>query len=86
MKRYGLLLFILLVLYFIFLIRQDIIDNLELKREQSRLETSLDREKVLGRGLRQRLDALKQDSEIEKLARLRLGLVKKDETAFKIIK
>lgn len=78
--------FILLVLYFIFLIRQDIIDNLELKREQSRLETSLDREKVLGRGLRQRLDALKQDSEIEKLARLRLGLVKKDETAFKIIK
>ena len=30
MKRFGWLLFVLMVIYFIFLIRQDIIDNLEL--------------------------------------------------------
>lgn len=85
MKRLGLLLFVLIILYFIFLIRQDIIDHLELKREKQRVTKNLQAEERLAKELRIRLKELKSNNYIEKLARTRLGLIKKGETAYKVI-
>ena len=86
MRRFGYLLFFLLVVYFIFLIRQDIMDNLELKRTRVQLTANIHQEKTLNQGLLQRLKALQSDKYIERLARTRLGLVKRGETAYKVVK
>lgn len=85
MKRLGYILFVLIIIYFIFLIRQDIIDNLELKREGQRVVQNIDREEKLAEKLQTRLKKLKSNSYIEELARTRLGLIKKGETAYKVI-
>ncbi len=85
MKRLGLLLFVLIILYFIFLIRQDIIDNLELKREEQRVVANIRKEEKLSKELQSKLNALKSFGYIEKLARTKLGLIKKDEVAYKVI-
>ena len=86
MKQLGYILFFLAIIYFIFLIRQDIIDNLELKREITRVSASLEQQGQLAEKLRTRLAELKTNKHIEELARTRLGLIKKDETAYKVIK
>lgn len=85
MKRLGLVLFILLVIYFIFLIRQDIIDNLELRKEEQRVSKKIGEEEKLSLELKDRLKRLKGEDLIEELARTRLGLIKKGETAYKVI-
>lgn len=85
MKRLGFILFILVVLYFIFLIRQDIINNVELKRDAARLTASNISEQKLTEEMQQKLKALRTNSYIEQLARTRLGLIKKGETAYKVI-
>lgn len=85
MKRAGFFLFLAIVLYFIFLIRQDIIDNLELKAEKSRLESDLRQEERKAKMLEQRVKVLQQDVYLEQLARTKLGLIKKGETAYKVI-
>ena len=85
MKRLGFLLFSLIVIYFIFLIRQDIIDNLELKREEQRIRKNLELEEGLSGELENRLKKLKSNNYIEELARTRLGMIKKGETAYKVI-
>jgi cell division protein FtsB len=86
MKRFGYLLFFLLVVYFIFLIRQDIMDNLELKRTRVQLSASIRQERSLHQRLTRRLQALRSDEYLERLARTRLGLVKRGETAYKVVK
>ncbi len=68
MKRLGYILFGLLILYFIFLIRQDIINNLGLKREEKRIIKGLQQEERLATRLQNRLKSLKQDIFIEELA------------------
>ena len=85
MRGLGYLLFILMTLYFIFTIRQDIIDNLELKREARRLDRSIEQEEKHNAELRAELRKLNDENYIEELARTRLGLVKKGETAYKVI-
>ena len=86
MKRVGWLLFCLLVAYFIFLIRQDIIDQLELKKTESRLARSVSAEETKADGLADRLTRLKGDDLVEELARTRLGLIKQGETAYKVVR
>jgi cell division protein FtsB len=86
MKRFGWLLFALMVIYFIFLIRQDIIDNLDLQKDRAAVIKSLESEKSLTLGLNDRLSRLKSDDMIEEIARTKLGLVKKGETAYKVVK
>jgi len=86
MKRFGWLLFVLMVIYFIFLIRQDIIDNLELKKDKSAVIKSLEADKHLTLSLNDRLARLKSDDMMEEIARTKLGLVKKGETAYKVVK
>ena len=85
MKKLGLILFFLLVIYFIFLIRQDIIDNLELGKEKHRVMGKINQEEELNSGLKDRLRRLKDSDLVEELARTRLGLIKKGETAYKVI-
>ena len=85
MKRLGFLLFSLIVIYFIFLIRQDIIDNLELKREEQRIRTNLELEERLSGELGNRLKELMSNNYIEELARTKMGLIKRGETAYKVI-
>ena len=86
MKRIGWLLFGLLVAYFIFLIRQDIIDQLELKKEEGRLARAVTAEEAKTGELADRLTRLKGDDLIEELARTRLGLIKQGETAYKVVR
>ncbi|PIS29371.1 hypothetical protein COT42_05640 [Candidatus Saganbacteria bacterium CG08_land_8_20_14_0_20_45_16] len=85
MKKMGLGLFFLLVCYFIFLIRQDIIDNLSLKRETQGVSTGLNFQQDLSKDLRWKLQVLTTSQYIEELARTRLGFVKKGETAYKVV-
>jgi cell division protein FtsB len=85
MRNLGYLLFILMTLYFIFIIRQDIIGNLELKREAQRLVKSISREERHNAELKAELKKLEDKSHIEGLARTRLGMIKKGETAYKVI-
>lgn len=85
MKRFGFIIFILIIIYFIFLIRQDIIDNLDLGREQQQVAGNIRQEEVLAGELKQRMKNLKRDGYIERLARTRLGLIKFGETAYKVV-
>jgi cell division protein FtsB len=85
-KRIGWVIFALLVIYFIFLIRQDIIDNLALRKEVQALAKKVEIEEKSETELKQRLARLNSDQLIEELARTRLGMVKKGETAYKVIR
>lgn len=85
MKRLGWLLFFFFLLYFIFLIRQDIIDYLELRAERDKMTRELSRQSAGLEWRQKRLSRLKADELIEELARTRLGLIKKGETAYKVI-
>lgn len=85
MNRLGIIVVILLVLYFIFLIRQDIIDNLDLQKEVWHSELKLKEGAWLANILHNRLALLRSDEQIEMLARTRLGLIKKGEKAYKVI-
>ena len=76
----------LLALYFIFLIRQDIIDNLDLKKEERLIQKKYEQEEKYSIALKDRLSRLKGDDLIEELARTRLGMIKKGETAYKVIR
>lgn len=78
--------FFIAVVYFIFLIRQDIIDYLDLKQEKERVVQKVEQEEKATLELKDRLGKLKGDDLIEELARTRLGLIKKGETAFKVIR
>ncbi|MFA5839958.1 MAG: septum formation initiator family protein [Candidatus Margulisiibacteriota bacterium] len=85
MNRIGIAILILLVFYFIFLIRQDIIDNLDLQKEVWRSEIKIKEEANSAQRLQGRLSQLKSNEYIEMLARTKLGLVKKGEKAYKVI-
>ncbi|MDI6731391.1 MAG: septum formation initiator family protein [Candidatus Margulisbacteria bacterium] len=85
MKRIGWIILALLVLYFIFLIRQDIINNLDLQKESHRTAARIKDAERLYQALQNRMLLLNKDAYIEKLARTKLGLVKKGEKAYKVI-
>lgn len=74
-----------LAFYFIFLIRQDIINHSSLGWESEELRRSIVRAENLEKGLRARLQAREDDERVEELARTRLGLIRPGETAYKVI-
>jgi cell division protein FtsB len=84
-KRLGWIIFVLMVIYFIFMIRQDIISNLELKKEAERAATGVVREEKQIKEYQDRLRGMQRADYVELLARGRLGLIKKGETAYKVI-
>jgi len=85
MKRLGWLVFALLVIYFIFLIRQDIIDYFDLRKEDKQILKNLKKEEVINQALQKGLKKVQSDNQLEKLARTRLLMIKKGETAYKVI-
>jgi len=86
MKRLGWIGFILLLIYFIFTIRQDIIVNLESRKEQQRLMAKLQQEEQNAVKLADRLKRLNSNELIEELARTKLELIKKGEIAYKVVR
>ncbi|OGC12117.1 hypothetical protein A3K48_06595 [candidate division WOR-1 bacterium RIFOXYA12_FULL_52_29] len=85
MKRLGLLAAILAIIYFIFLIRQDIINYRELSGEKGAVEKRVALEEGRFLALKERLVRLKGSDLTEEIARTKLGLIKKGETAYKVI-
>jgi cell division protein FtsB len=85
MKRLGTLLFALIIIYFIFLIRQDIINNLELKGAEKQTQINIGLEEKMAAQLLERSKDLKNNNYIEEVARTKLGLVKEGEAAYKVI-
>lgn len=85
MKRIGWALFVVLVIYFIFLIRQDIINNLTLQKEERGFLKKVEQEEATLAKLKDLSSQIKNGDLVEELARTRLGMVKKGETAYKVI-
>jgi len=85
MKRLGWLVFALLVIYFIFLIRQDIIGYFDLRKEEQAILKNLKKEEVINQALQKGIKKVQSDNQLEKLARTRLLMIKKGETAYKVI-
>lgn len=78
------LLFIFLVVYFLFQIRDDLLRRQELVLSRARLTSRLQEEEQKRSTYRQALNDLKSDRKLEELARERLNLIKKGEIAFKV--
>ena len=76
--------FALLIIYFIFQIREDVLRFNELANDSVKFSQKLSEIKATNLDLIQRLAKLKQAYFIEELARERLNLVKKGETAYKV--
>jgi cell division protein FtsB len=85
MKHLGWVIFFLVVIYFVMVIRQDIIDNLELKKEIKQTAEKLNQETQYQQKLKEQLKGIESGERVEELARTRLGLIKKGETAYKVI-
>ncbi len=86
MKRIGWLIFFLAVVYFLFVIRQDIIYNLQLRRDIRTASGRLAEEEAAASRLRERARHIGDGSLIEELARTRLGLIKPGEIPYKVIR
>ncbi|MFA5034403.1 MAG: septum formation initiator family protein [Candidatus Margulisiibacteriota bacterium] len=85
MKRVGLTIAVLAIIYFIFLIRQDIINYRDLTHEQGVAGRRVALEENRSLELRERLARLKGNDLVEEIARTKLGLIKKGETAYKVV-
>jgi cell division protein FtsB len=78
------LLIIFIIGYFVFQIREDVLRFRELRDEKLKLTSRIDELKTENTALKKRLTRLTQGYYIESLARERLNLIKKGETAFKV--
>lgn len=78
------LLFIFLVAYFLFQIRDDLLKKQEMQASQEKLVLRLLDEEKKQITYRKALSDLKSDRKLEALARERLNLIKKGEIAFKV--
>lgn len=76
--------FLLAVAYFLLLIRSDIIQNRGLDDERS-LSRHIELERAKQEDLKVKMRSLGKSSYIEELAREKLGLVDRGETAYKVI-
>ncbi|MBU0630257.1 MAG: septum formation initiator family protein [Candidatus Margulisbacteria bacterium] len=85
MKRLGSIAAILAIIYFIFLIRQDIINYRELSGAKDAAGKRVTLEEVRYQGLNERLARLNTSDLTEEIARTKLGLIKKGETAYKVM-
>ncbi len=86
MKKIGWVVFFLVVVYFIFVIRQDIIYNLQLRQDLRTASEKMNEEDQAAQDLKKRVRRMGDGSLIEELARTRLGLIKKGEIAYKVIR
>lgn len=73
------------MLYFVLLIRSDIIQRGRIMTERSDMQKAIGSEKAAYRSLEQTKASLKKASYVEEIARRDLGYVKKGETAYKVL-
>ena len=85
MKRIGLIIFVLLVFYFLFLIREDFSSNRKLEKDIKYTIQRIKTETQECRKFKKTLALLRKDEYIEGLARVRLGLIKPQEIAYKVV-
>ena len=83
--RFWVVVFFVAVIYFIVLIRSDLVQNDDLKKEKAILNQDLENASVRQAELKVRINSLKKNSYIEKLARERLGAIERGETPYKVI-
>lgn len=84
-ERLGYIAFLLFVLYFIFLIRSDVLQNSRFNSEKSRLIKDTELEKNRNTELKSKMNALGKASYVEQEAREKLGLIERGEKAYKVI-
>lgn len=84
-ERFWHIVLILAVVYFMVLIRNDTVQNNELKDEKAMTARSLAEENAKQSALKKELRSLGKDSQIEMLAREKLGVVRQGEKAYKVI-
>lgn len=91
-KRIGIFLFFIFTIYFIFLLRRDIIDNQALRKEKEKNLRKIAQEEKRSEFLDSHFKKLaavgsKENYDlVEELARVKLGLIKKGEIAYKVVK
>ncbi len=83
--RIWYIVFLLAVAYFVYLIRSDMVQNSRLRHDKASMTESLSEEKAKQASLKNRMDLLKSDQYVEKVAREKLGLVGQGESPFKVI-
>ena len=86
MKKIGWGAFFLVVVYFIFVIRQDIIYDLQLRKDLRTASEKMSEEDKTALDLQSRVRRMGDGTLVEELARTRLGLVKKGEISYKVIR
>jgi len=84
-ERFWAIVLLTAILYFVFLIRADLIGNSRLKDEKTAIARNLDAEKARQTALKRELRMLNSNSHIEMLARENLGVVRQGEKAYKVI-
>jgi cell division protein FtsB len=83
--KYGLVLFLAALAYFIVLIRSDLVQNSRLDNEKKMMQKSFVLETSKNAELKNKMRLLNKNSYIELLAREKLGVVKFGERPYKII-
>lgn len=76
----------IVVLYFVFLIRQDWISSNELMLERGKLSRDIFVSEKRKAELKKEISLLNDDSYIELVARQKLGLIKKGEEPYKVVR
>ena len=84
--NFSLLLIGFLLIYFLFLIKNDIQKLRSLDQEKQSITKQTFEQGKLKKSLYKKLELLKKDSYIKLLAREKLGLVEKGEKAYKVVK
>ncbi|MEA3453801.1 MAG: septum formation initiator family protein [Candidatus Caldatribacteriota bacterium] len=74
---------LLLILYIVFLFSDKYARTLQLKEDIKRLESEVEELKLKNNNLSERIESLKSDKSVEKIAREELGLTKPDEILIK---
>ena len=74
---------LLLILYIVFLFSDKYAQTLQLKEDIKRLESEIEELKLKNNNLSERIESLKSDKSVEKIAREELGLTKPDEILIK---
>ncbi len=84
-ERFWLIVFFLALVYFVFLIRSDLVRKGALDAEKGAIMIDLADETARQAGLRNELKLLNKSSYVEILAREKLGFVRRGEDPYKVI-
>ena len=78
------ILLIFIILYFVFQIREDVLRYYSLIDDSQKIKKSIEQIGQSNMNLKKLISALNTENAVESLARERLNLIKKGETAYKV--